>query len=96
MAVKLGIGVTTFNRCRKLEICISRLQELNSQPFHLFVADDGSDDGTVSVCTERKVPFVSSPNMGIAWNKNRALFFLHRILECDVSSPLRIDGHANR
>ena len=96
MAVKLGIGVTTFNRCRKLQVCISHLQELTSQPFHLFVADDGSQDATMSVCTERKIPFVTGQNMGIAWNKNRALFFLDRILECEVTILIEDDCYPNR
>lgn len=95
MAIKLGIGVTTFNRHRKLEMCVSRLQEFTAQPFHLFVADDGSQDGTAAVCLERKIPFVTGPNMGIAWNKNRALFFLHRILECDVTILIEDDCYPN-
>jgi hypothetical protein len=33
--------------------------------------------------------------MGIAWNKNRALFFLHRILDCDVVILLEDDCHPN-
>jgi hypothetical protein len=35
MPPKLGIGITSFNRRPKLETCISRLQELTSQPFSL-------------------------------------------------------------
>jgi hypothetical protein len=33
--------------------------------------------------------------MGIAWNKNRALFFLHRILECDVVILIEDDCYPN-
>jgi hypothetical protein len=33
--------------------------------------------------------------MGIAWNKNRALFFLHRILECDVIILIEDDSYPN-
>jgi glycosyltransferase involved in cell wall biosynthesis len=96
MPVKLGIGITTFNRCRKLGVCISRLQELTAQPFHLVVADDGSTDTTASMCARRKLLSVAGPNMGIAWNKNRALFLLHRILECDVIILIEDDTYPNR
>jgi GT2 family glycosyltransferase len=34
--------------------------------------------------------------MGIAWNKNRALFFLHRILECDVIILIEDDCYPTR
>lgn len=95
MAVKLGIGITTYNRCRKLEMCIARVQELTSQPFHLVVADDGSTDATASICARQKILFVSGPNRGIAWNKNRALFFLHQILECDVIILIEDDCYPN-
>ena len=96
MAPKLGIGVTTFNRCGKLEVCLSRLQELTSHPFQLVVADDGSDDGTLATCAQHRVVTITGPNMGIAWNKNRALFFLHRILECDVVILIEDDCYPNQ
>ena len=96
MPAKLGIGITTFNRCRKLEVCISRLQELTAQPFHLVVADDGSTDTTAAICAQPELICVAGPNMGIAWNKNRALFFLHRILECDVIILIEDDTCPNR
>lgn len=95
MPVKLGIGITTLNRCRKLGICISRLQELTAQPFHLVVADDGSTDITAAVCAEAGVLRIAGPNMGIAWNKNRALFFLHRILRCNVIILIEDDCYPN-
>jgi len=96
MPGKLGIGVTTFNRCRKLELCLSRLQELTSHPFELVVADDGSNDGTLRACAQRQIIIVSGPNMGIAWNKNRALFFLHRILACEVVILIEDDCYPNQ
>jgi glycosyltransferase involved in cell wall biosynthesis len=96
MPAKLGIGITTFNRCHKLETCISRLQELTAQPFRLVVADDGSTDATAAICAKRKLISVTGVNMGIAWNKNRALFLLHRILECDVIILIEDDTYPNR
>lgn len=55
MPIKLGIGVTTFNRCRKLETCISQLQRLTSQPSSLVIGDDGSKDGTVAMCAQQQI-----------------------------------------
>ena len=34
--------------------------------------------------------------MGIAWNKNRALFFLHQILRCDVIILIEDDTYPNQ
>lgn len=95
MGVKLGIGVTTFNRCRRLEVCVSRLREFTSHPFHLVVADDGSTDATASVCAQQKILCVTGQNKGIAWNKNRILFFLHQILGCDVIILIEDDCYPN-
>ena len=96
MVIKLGIGVTTFNRCEKLAVCISQLRRLTNVPFELVVADDGSEDGTTALCAREKVRYVTGKNMGIAWNKNRALFFLHRIVGCDVIILLEDDCYPNQ
>ena len=96
MPFKIGIGVTTFNRRRKLETCISQLQQLTSEPFSLVVADDGSRDETTAMCAVRGITCVTGENMGIAWNKNRALFFLHRVLKCDVVILLEDDCYPRR
>jgi len=95
MPASLGIGVTTFNRCRKLEVCLSRLRELTSQPCHVVVADDGSADDTLAMCAQKQINTITGPNMGIAWNKNRALYFLHRILECEVVILIEDDCFPN-
>jgi GT2 family glycosyltransferase len=60
------------------------------------VADDGSTDDTVATCARRNILCVTGPNMGIAWNKNRALFFLHRILECDPIILIEDDCYPNQ
>lgn len=96
MPDQLGIGVTTFNRCRKLEACVSHLQEHTARPFHLVIADDGSTDATASFCNQRRLITVTGPNLGIAWNKNRALFFLHRVLKCDVIILIEDDCYPNQ
>jgi len=95
MPIKLGIGITTYNRRRDLETCLDQVRKLTSQPFSLVVADDGSEYGTAAMCARQQIIFVTGENMGIAWNKNRALFFLHRILDCDVIILLEDDCYPN-
>ena len=96
MRDRVGIGVTTFNRGARLETCLDRLRELTSRPFQLVVADGGSTDATVAACAQRRIACITGPNMGIAWNKNRALFFLHRIQECDSIILIEDDCYPNQ
>ena len=94
--MKLGIGVTTFNRAAKLESCLARVKQFTAAACQLVVADDGATDRTEAVCAQAAVIRVAGQNMGIAWNKNRALFFLHRILECDVIILIEDDCYPNQ
>jgi glycosyltransferase involved in cell wall biosynthesis len=71
------------------------VRELTAPPFHLVVADDGSTDETTALCARQNVTCITGKNMGIAWNKNRALFFLDRIMECDVIILLEDDSYPN-
>ena len=80
---RLGIGITTYNRERMLERTIDAVFQHTSTAFTLIVADDGSTDGTEAWLVQRGIPFISAPNRGIAWNKNRALYYLHEICKCD-------------
>ena len=93
--MKLGIGVTTFNRAPKLEAGLAQLRRLTATPCDLVVADDGSTDSTAAICENAGVIRITGPNMGIAWNKNRALFFLHRIQKCDVIILIEDDCYPN-
>jgi hypothetical protein len=45
---------------------------------------------------DRQIPTVTGRNMGIAWNKNRALFLLSELLRCDVMLLLEDDTHPIR
>jgi glycosyltransferase involved in cell wall biosynthesis len=102
MSPKVGIGIATYNRCRSLESCVSAVKRLTTPPYSFVVADDGSTDETATVCAQHGVTCMSGRNMGIAWNKNRALFFLHQILACDVvilfeddCCPAKVDWQAD-
>jgi len=60
--------------------------------MELAVADDGSVDGTADLVRSGGVTLVTGPNMGIAWNKNRALFLLAAIRHCDAVILLEDDS----
>ncbi len=91
MRTKVGIGIPSYNRASSLEKCISAVRRLTPQPFELVIADDGSTDGTAEMCARENVVCIRGRNRGVAWNKNRALFFLHRVLDCDILILLEDD-----
>lgn len=92
MALRLGIGVATFNRRGVLAEVLDRIARHTTYPdTRLVVADDGSRDGTREMLRERQIPLVSGQNMGVAWNKNRALFLLSELLRCDIVILLEDD-----
>ena len=79
----LGIGIVTFNRLSRLKSTLGAVARHTVMPYHGIVADDGSSDGTCEWLTDAGAPFISGPNKGVAWNKNRALFYLGVVLACD-------------
>ncbi len=92
MPLQLGIGIVTYNRQAVLSETIDRVRRHTKYPFTtIAVADDGSTDGTLAMLRERQVTMVTGHNMGIAWNKNRALFMLAELLRCDVVVLLEDD-----
>ena len=97
MAFTLGIGIITYNRRDIVAHTIDRVREFTCWPdAALVVADDGSTDGTPEMLNEKQVGVVTGVNMGIAWNKNRALFLLAQILRCDTMILLEDDAHPSR
>ena len=93
----LGIGIITYNRCTTLAETLDTVQRRTKhERTVLVVADDGSTDGTLEMLQARQVPTVTGPNMGVAWNKNRALFLLVGVLQCDVVILLEDDAYPSR
>ena len=84
MAIHIGIGIITCDRKDVLAETLARLRAHTASPYTLAVADDGSTDGTADLVRSQNVTLVTGRNMGIAWNKNRALFLLDAIIQCDV------------
>jgi hypothetical protein len=93
MPFAVGIGIITYNRKATVAATIERVRALTREPnAALVVADDGSDDGTPGMLRDMRVPVVTGINMGIAWNKNRALFVLSQLLGCETVILLEDDA----
>jgi GT2 family glycosyltransferase len=71
-----GIAIITYERRSLLERLATNVAELTEGPHELVVADDGSRDGSAEWCLQRGLRVVSGAHVGVAWNKNRALFAL--------------------
>lgn len=94
---RVGIGIITYNRRDLLQETIARVRKYTCRDdTDLVVADDGSTDGTVAMLRHDDVPVVTGVNMGIAWNKNRALYLLAQIRRCEVVLLLEDDTLPNR
>lgn len=76
MTIRPGIAITTFNRRDLLLHQIDLIQRLSVRELDLVVCDDGSTDGTVEAVEELGIPLVRGRNKGVAWNKNRGIFWL--------------------
>jgi glycosyltransferase involved in cell wall biosynthesis len=93
MSLRLGIGIVTYNRRALVAETVTRVLAHTIHPFTLVVADDGSQDGTAGAERARGVVVASGRNMGISWNKNRALFYLLALARCDIVILLEDDSY---
>ena len=97
MTFSVGIGIITYNRREILKATIDRLRSSTRHPdAALVVADDGSGDGTLAMLRDEHIPVITGVNMGIAWNKNRALFLLAQMLGCETVILLEDDTRPDR
>jgi hypothetical protein len=97
MSFTVGIGIVTYNRKDILSDTIDKVRAFTRQPnAAMVVADDGSSDGTLAMLRDKQVPVITGINMGIAWNKNRALFLLSHMLGCETVILLEDDTQPNR
>jgi|GEM_PF-2415869 len=97
MQGRIGIGIVTYNRkdmVRETIQCVRRYTLRDDVDF--IVADDGSTDGTMALLRDLHVPAMTGVNMGIAWNKNRALYLLAQTLRCEVVILLEDDTQPNK
>ena len=97
MSFTVGIGIVTYNRRDILSDTIDKVRAFTRQSnAALVVADDGSSDGTLAMLRDKQVPVITGVNMGIAWNKNRALFLLSQMLGCGTVILLEDDTQPTR
>jgi len=97
MPLQLGIGIVTYNRKNVAAETLDRVRRHTKYPFTtIAVADDGSTDDTMAMLQTHKVHAVTGLNMGIAWNKNRALFLLTELLRTDIVILLEDDSFPER
>lgn len=89
--IRLGIGVITFNRKSQVLRTLEKVVLHTKRAHQLVVADDGSIDGSIDALTRGGYAVVTGPNMGVCWNKNRALFYLFEVQQCNVVLLLEDD-----
>ena len=82
--VRPGIAITTFNRRDLLLRQIEQIRRFSINSYDIVVCDDGSSDGTAEAVRALDIPVVTGPNKGIAWNKNRGLFYLAHYTRADA------------
>ncbi len=82
--VRLGIAITTLNRRDMVMDLVTKIRALTAAPFDLVICDDGSSDGTVEALRERGEVVIGGTNRGIAWNKNRGIYYLMHSSRCEV------------
>ncbi len=73
MTAKIGIGISTYNRLHRLKSLVDDIRRFTSSDFKLFVADDGSTDGTQQWLDQNNIPYKSGVNRGVVYNKNKIL-----------------------
>ncbi|MBU6426079.1 MAG: glycosyltransferase family 2 protein, partial [Rhodospirillales bacterium] len=83
-AKRIGIAITTLNRRELILAQVEKIRASTLAPFDLVVCDDGSTDGTVAALRARGVAVVSGTRRGIAWNKNRGIYYLMNASHCDT------------
>jgi len=93
-SLRIGIGIATYNRSARLGVTLESVFRNSDGEADIIVADDGSTDGTASLLqtfSPRLRAIIAGENRGVAWNKNRLLFFLIEICKSDVVILLEDD-----
>lgn len=94
--IKVGVGVTTFNRFDILVETIKKIKTYSICDIDIVVCDDGSEDKTKEIIKiYEDISYILGENMGISWNKNRALYYLYSIKKCDVVILIEDDVSPN-
>jgi len=59
---KTSIIIPTFNGRELLKDCIYSIKRHTSEPYEIIVVDNGSSDGTVDICRQEGITFISLAN----------------------------------
>jgi len=89
--LRVGIAITTLNR---REIVCAQAVELRRQTscdFDLVFCDDGSSDGTPNALRAMGETVIAGVSRGVAWNKNRGIFYLMAVRGVDIAILLDDD-----
>lgn len=75
--IEKGVAICTYNRAVYLHEMIQSVLDTTTQDTRIVVCDDGSTDETYYTAAQfPNVLYVRGPNLGVAANKNRALWSL--------------------
>lgn len=83
-----GIAICNYNRASNLEKIIDAVRDTMPPDTRLVVCDDGSTDDSIKVASDKKVLLIRGENLGVGYNKNRAVFALQ---DCDFVCILEDD-----
>ena len=76
-SVKRGVAICHYDRTDKLLDMIQATKATTPEDTKIVVCDDGTYSPEVhKICRSSEVILVSGPNLGVAHNKNRALWAL--------------------
>lgn len=84
MTIRPGIAITTYNRRDLLLEQIDQIRKYALCDLDIVVCDDGSTDGTIEAVRALGLPIVCGQNRGVAWNKNRGIFYLTHFSKADA------------
>ena len=63
---------------------IEAIERFTATDYTLIVCDDGSSPENLLVLSQHNIPLISGDNRGVAWNKNRGIYYLMECMDCDV------------
>lgn len=73
---EIGIAVITYKRQASLHRALSSIRKHCSLSIPVVVCDDERSDATRDMAAQLGCAYITGPNRGVCWNKNRGLYFL--------------------